>query len=88
MEDVYDASTDESNSSSIDSEIEGLEVEDMEGIEVEEMGGVVDFPTHGLSISRDEADRCFACIYADPNFFSHTLHCPLNFTLSWSPARL
>ena len=60
MEDVYDASTDESDSSSIDSEIEGLEVEDMEGIEVEEMEGVVDFPTHGLSISRDEADRCFA----------------------------
>lgn len=43
MEDVYDASTDESDSASVDSEVEE----------------VVDCPQDGLSISREEADRWF-----------------------------
>ena len=43
MEDVYDASTDDSDSASVDSEIEDVE----------------DFPIDGLSISREEADRWY-----------------------------
>ena len=43
MEDVYDGSTDESDTASVDSEV----VEDE----------ITDFPTFGLSISREEADR-------------------------------
>ena len=46
MEDVYDASTDESDSASVDSEVGEEEI--------------VDFPTFGLSILREEADRLLA----------------------------
>ena len=43
MEDVYDGSTDESDTASVDSEVGEDEI--------------TDFPTFGLSISREEADR-------------------------------
>ena len=47
MEDVYDGSTDESDTASVDSEVGEDEI--------------TDFPTSGLSISREEADRWMLC---------------------------